>query len=205
MSDDRPRGEANNATPNQRTQLVYAHLAPNNTCAAMSTGAKRATVVTVVAIALGAIAFTFIANASGRDLAGVRAATAKYQRVSVAQHHGWDLVEGLDHCFDNPGVGAMGYHYINVDLMDTDLDPNQPEALVYVPRPNGQLRLGAVEYIVPHEAWSEGNHADPPSVLGHDLHLNNDLGVWVLHAWIFENNPAGMFEDWNPKVSCPAS
>jgi hypothetical protein len=23
-----------------------------------------------------------------------------------------------------------------------------------------------------------------------------------LHAWIWQNNPAGMFEDWNPTVSC---
>lgn len=28
-------------------------------------------------------------------------------------------------------------------------------------------------------------------------------GVYVLHAWIFEHNPAGMFEDWNPRVAYP--
>jgi hypothetical protein len=39
-------------------------------------------------------------------------------------------------------------------------------------------------------------------VLGHHLHLNPGLGVYVLHAWIFKNNPAGIFEDWNPNVTC---
>ncbi len=43
----------------------------------------------------------------------------------------------------------------------------------------------------------------PPQLHGHSLHLNESLGVYVLHAWIWKNNPAGMFEDWNPKVSCP--
>ena len=25
---------------------------------------------------------------------------------------------------------------------------------------------------------------------------------YELHAWIWEHNPRGMFEDWNPRVSC---
>ena len=33
--------------------------------------------------------------------------------------------------------------------------------------------------------------------------IAEQLGVYILHAWIWKNNPAGMFEDWNPKVSCP--
>jgi hypothetical protein len=64
------------------------------------------------------------------------------------------------------------------------------------------LQLAAVEYIVPADAWDEVN-SELPSVLGHNLHLNEALGVYVLHAWIFMNNPDGIFEDWNPNVSCP--
>jgi hypothetical protein len=139
-----------------------------------------------------------------RDLAQVRAAVAAYHHLETAQAAGWDLVPGLDHCFANPGVGAMGYHYIDAARLDLTLDPRRPEALVYVPGPQGQLRLGAVEYIVPAGPWDE-LHDAPPSVLGQPLHLNEALGVYVLHAWIFEHNPAGMFEDWNPRVTCPAS
>jgi hypothetical protein len=137
-----------------------------------------------------------------RALARVRRATARYHRVEVAVAAGYDLVEGLDHCFDNPGVGGMGFHYINQGL-DLKLNPLRPEAMVYVPGPNEKLKLGAVEYIVPAADWDAVGHTEPPSVLGHHLHLNQDLGVYVLHVWLWQRNPAGMFEDWNPNVSCP--
>ena len=26
---------------------------------------------------------------------------------------------------------------------------------------------------------------------------------YIAHAWIWKHNPAGMFADWNPEVSCP--
>ena len=119
---------------------------------------------------------------------------------------GWNLVEGLDHCFNNPGVGAMGIHYINVELLDTSLDPLTPEAMVYQHGPDGELNewIGAVEWIVPVAAWEAEGHDGLPEVVGHELHLNEALGVYVLHAWIFTENPAGVFEDWSPDVSCPA-
>jgi len=135
-------------------------------------------------------------------LAAVRAATARFHRTEVAQAAGWDLVPGLDHCFENPGVGAMGYHYINVGILDLTLEATQPEALVYAPE-RGELKLAAVEYIVPAEPWDAAHGSELPSVLGHSLHLNQALGVYVLHAWIWKHNPAGMFADWNPQVSCP--
>jgi hypothetical protein len=141
-------------------------------------------------------------SAGQNDLAKVRAATARFHRTEVAQAAGWDLVPDLDHCFDNPGIGAMGYHYINTGLLDTALDPLQPEALVYAPGPNEKLQLAAVEYIVPAEAWDAEDHDALPALHGQSFHLNETLGVYVLHAWIFKNNPAGMFEDWNPRVSC---
>lgn len=150
-------------------------------------------------LAAGLLLVSALPASGADDLAEVRAATARFHRVAVAVEDGWDLVPGLDHCFDNPGVGAMGYHYINVGLLDGVVDPLTPEALVYAPGPRGQLRLAAVEWIVPDAAW-EGE--GPPTVLGHTMHLNTTLGVWVHHAWIFQHNPAGMFEDWNPRVSC---
>lgn len=136
------------------------------------------------------------------DLAELRDATAQYHRPEAAQAAGYDLVPGLDHCFNNPGVGAMGYHYINVSLLDTTVNFLQPEAMVYTPGPNGILQLGAVEYVVPAAAW-DAIHTELPQVIGHEFHLNPTLGVYVLHIWIWKNNSSGMFEDWNPKVSCP--
>lgn len=145
-----------------------------------------------------------LAAAAGQsDLAAVRAATAPFHRTEAAQAAGWDLIPGLDHCFENPGVGAMGYHYINASLLDLELKATEPEAMVYAPGPQGRLMLGAVEYIVPAAAWDAVYPDSLPMVLGHELHLNEPLGVYVLHAWIFRHNPDGMFKDWNPNVSCP--
>jgi hypothetical protein len=163
---------------------------------------KRMLSIMVLVVVLAAVGSTVLADGQS-DVAAVRAATAQFKRSEVAQAAGWDLVSGLDHCFENPGVGAMGYHYINTALLDAETDPLQPEALVYAPGPNGQLLLAAVEYIVPVEAWAATGNDGLPSTLGRSFHLNEPLGVYVLHLWLFKNNPAGMFEDWNPRVSCP--
>jgi hypothetical protein len=137
------------------------------------------------------------------DVTIIRAATAQYKRLEIATSAGYALIPGLDHCFNNPGTGAMGFHYIQAASLDLDLNIEKPESLVYAPRPNGQLKLAAVEYIVPAEPWDKENPGTLPVLNGHSLHLNQALGVYVLHAWVWKNNPAGMFEDWNPKVTCP--
>ncbi|HEX2280199.1 MAG TPA: hypothetical protein VHG52_00425 [Thermomicrobiales bacterium] len=136
-------------------------------------------------------------------LAQVRQSTGLFHDLDTAMASGWNLVEGLDHCFNNPGVGAMGMHYINAEMLDLELDPLAPEAMVYQHGPDGSLSFGAVEWIVPAEPW-DAEHDELPEVLGRSLHLNEALGVYVMHAWHFLENPAGVFEDWNPDVSCPA-
>ncbi len=168
------------------------------------TRSKVLIIAAIAGIALVAGSATAVIAASGgkSDLARVKGAVAKYHTTDAAEAGGWVLIDGLDHCFENPGVGGMGVHYINGPAIDTELDPLAPEALVFQHQPNGSLHLGAVEYIVDAAAWDAANDS-PPELLGQHLHLNEALGVYVLHAWIFTKNPAGMFEDWNPNVSCP--
>ena len=41
-------------------------------------------------------------------------------------------------------------------------------------------------------------------VLGMQMHiLVPAVGFWLKHAWIWKHNPAGMFADFNPEVTCP--
>ncbi len=165
---------------------------------------KRIAFLTIVLalVMAGIAAHPAQAHDDGRvTLDQVREATEAYHQVSVAQAAEYNLVPGLDYCFDNPGVGGMGYHYINVALLDTVIDPLKPEAMVYAPRPNGTLALGAVEYIVPAAAW-DATHSQPPTLFGHVFALEEALGVYELHAWIWKHNSSGMFYEWNPKVSC---
>lgn len=165
---------------------------------------NRKTVIlfVLVAVLVLTVATTVFANGDS-DLAALRAATAQFHRTEAAQAAGWDWVEGLDHCFDNQPVGAMGYHLINLGILDGTVNELEPEAMVYTPGPNGQLNLGAVEYIVDIAAWEAAGNVGLPSVLGQSFHAHPTDPVYVLHVWLWKYNPAGMFEDWNSQVSCP--
>jgi len=51
--------------------------------------------------------------------------------------------------------------------------------------------------------------ATAPTVLGHDMLYRtapNRYGItpgfYERHYWLYESNPLGAFEDWNPNVSC---
>lgn len=140
------------------------------------------------------------------ELAAVRAATAKYHRVDVAVADGYVLGYNgiITGCIDHPTDGAMGYHYFRADLIDDPgVDPLRPEGLVYQPQPGGGLKLVAVEWVVPGPVPPDPS-LEPPAVLGDDMHvLNPVLGWYIHHAWVWKHNPAGMFEDWNPEVTCP--
>jgi len=164
---------------------------------------NRKFLVTSGAIAVLALALiSAVRGLTQTDFAKIRRATAQFHRPEAARAAGYDLVPGLDNCFDNPGVGGMGYHYIDTAALDTTVDLTHPEAMVYIPSPDG-LQLGAVEYIVPQDKWDGAGNTQPPMLMGMHLHLNTTLHVYVLHAWVWKTNPRGILEDWNPTVSCP--
>ncbi|MGI9179238.1 MAG: hypothetical protein ACR2H9_01810 [Longimicrobiaceae bacterium] len=132
-----------------------------------------------------------------RQLAALRRATAPFHNFEKAEHAGYGV--RITSCWYHRELGAQGYHYGNPDLIDGTVDLLEPELLMYEPQKNGRLRLVGVEYIVPIAAW-EGE--DPPTLLGQEFHRNEALGLFALHVWLWRHNPAGMFADWNPKVSC---
>jgi hypothetical protein len=157
------------------------------------------------------------ASSDSSDTAVAAAATARYHRLDVATDDGYGLFRdaaGIA-CIDMPAMpgmpaGAMGRHYANGALFgDRAIDASKPEALVYEPEPNGQLRLVALEYVVLKAAW-DAAHDSPPSLFGHTFNFTdsgNRFGLppyYSLHAWIWKHNPAGTFEMWNPEVSCAA-
>ena len=72
----------------------------------------------------------------------VRDSTRQYSDVNAAIGAGYGQFLG---CVSSPDHGAMGIHYINGKLVeDGILDAKQPEALIYEPSANGQLRLVGV-------------------------------------------------------------
>lgn len=128
-----------------------------------------------------------------RDL---RHATAPFRRLDAAAARGYDT--RITECRES-AIGGMGFHYGDPRLIDGTVERLRPELLLYEPRSRGRLRFVAVEYIVPFAAWDEPH---PPEVDGIAFHRNEADGVWILHVWHRKRNPAGVLEDWNPRVSC---
>ncbi|HSG46821.1 MAG TPA: hypothetical protein VLA43_03285 [Longimicrobiales bacterium] len=134
--------------------------------------------------------------AGSPGLAALRAATAPFHRLEAGMEAGWSTQ--LTPCLASP-AGGMGYHYANLALFDGEVTVTEPETLLYAPARNGGLRLVAVEYIIPLDAWQG---TDPPELLGQQFHRNEPVGIWALHAWVWHHNPNGIFADWNPRISC---
>src|SRR6478609_2115601 len=135
-------------------------------------------------------------DAVDRDVMKVREATAKFKTTEAAEAAGYKRVTD---CVEYKPHGAMGYHYQNNALLDTTLDLEHPEVLVYEKKPDGAFKLNGVEFLVPIPAWTA---AEPPRIMGQALKKADRLGIWYLHVWTWEPSPSGLFADWNPNVKC---
>ena len=136
----------------------------------------------------------------GDDLGRLRGAVAQFHNIDAAIQAQYSQLTG---CMVDPGgAGGMGFHYANSNAFDGVIDPVEPKALLYEPDSNGQLRLVAVEFIVPYTIAPREGPA--PRLFGQDFLHNDDFQIWMLHAWIWKNNPSGMFASWNPNVNCDA-
>lgn len=166
--------------------------------------------ITSVLVAIGVTAS--VVGASNVDpvmnaLAKARKATAKYQDVRAALKDGYYLPVGG--CVSEPGVGAMGFHYLNPALAeDPAIRATKPELLLYIKRPNGKLRLVGVEWFRPDADQDLSTDDDRPFLAtvpfqgpmeGHEpgMPVHYDL-----HAWVWAHNPAGLLSSFNPALSC---
>ncbi len=144
-----------------------------------------------------------------KDLAELRQATIKYQDISQALADGFMETEA---CVAVPGVGGMGYHFIHpARAMDPTINMSEPEVLLYA-EIGGKLKLVGVEYFyaIGMPDAPIPNPAPPAPVLfGRDFDgpmLGHEPGMpphYDLHVWLWQANPAGMFADLNPNISCP--
>jgi hypothetical protein len=135
--------------------------------------------------------------AIARDLERVRNATRAYQDIAAARADGFP--SSTPKCLTHPTAGVMGYHYVDQRRMDAKLELERPEILLYARDTDGKDKLTAIEYIVPLSAWTR---SEPPKIFGQTLKRSEQLKIWYLHVWAWEENPAGLFADYNPKVQC---
>ena len=149
------------------------------------------------------------------EIDALRKAMEKYQDYKVAVR---DLYLSTVGCVHYAGEkmahhmeyakGAMGIHFVNVTLQGPP-DPMKPNVLIYEPV-GKELKLVAVEWLVPLTA----DLKQRPSLFGqsfmgpmegHEPLIPKDYVHYDLHAWLFKNNPLGMFAPTNPDVSCKDS
>jgi hypothetical protein len=142
---------------------------------------------------------------------GAKSATAGFHDLDKAMEAGYTVrvadLSGAT-CITQPGQGTMGVHMLNPALLDSTIDADAPELLVYEPRSDGHLMLVALEYLVFKDAWAG---TEPPSLFGREFDLigsPNRYGLppfYALHAWIWKHNHTGTFAMWNPNVECDGS
>jgi hypothetical protein len=123
--------------------------------------------------------------------------------VGCVHYSGEKIVDHMEY-----PKGAMGVHFVNVTVQGAP-DPMKPNVLIYEPV-GKKLRLVAVEWLVPLTTETK----ERPSLFGqpfmgpmegHEPLIPKEYVHYDLHAWLFKNNPLGMFAPANPDVNCKGS
>ena len=128
----------------------------------------------------------------------VRQLTSGLQTMEAAAAAGWDT--DLSGCVEHPEEGGMGHHIVRMEYIDGRVNHMEPQILLFEPHTNGTFELVGVEYIIPFGILPAD--AEAPELFFHKFHQNQHLEIWALHVWTEKENPSGIFNDWNPNVSC---
>jgi len=125
------------------------------------------------------------------ELQQAKEATTKYRDIKVAEKDGYADISVI--------LPNMGYHFMKATLADAAFEITRPEILVYNKTHEGDFELVAVEYAVPIELTPD--HAPEGFTGTADVwDHNTGFGLWLLHAWVFTPNEAGVFNPTNPGV-----
>ena len=125
-----------------------------------------------------------------KELANARRATARYHDVLQALRDGYVDIGVV--------LPNMGRHLLKEALVDATFEAERPEILVYREDLGGRMNLVAVEYAVPLSLTTTPPEGFPG---GADVWFQDErFQLWTLHAWVFKDNPDGMFNPTNRRV-----
>jgi hypothetical protein len=155
------------------------------------------------------------------QLERARQATAKYQDVHLAEADGYQVV--------GPDIPGMGVHFVRT-LEPKEFDVEKPPILLYAKTPEapGGYTLVGVSYLWNAAEGPDGQPLNPPfpKSLAH-WHRHGNICVlpniqnphglsesqcraqggqfvaqsqWLVHVWIWKDNPAGVFSAENPAL-----
>ena len=171
----------------------------------------------IFAVILSLASMTAVWSAAAQDqykaqIDALRKSLEKYQDYKVAVR---DLYLSTVGCIHYSGEkiaghmeyakGAMGMHFVNLTIKGPP-DPMKPNVLIYEPV-GKKLKLVAVEWLVPltpdtKQAPSLFGQTFMGPMEGHEPLIPKEFVHYDLHAWLFKDNPLGMFAATNPKVNC---
>lgn len=160
----------------------------------------------LAAITMGAAPSAADVDPEKAALQQIRALSARYHSPAQAEKAGF---VATDQCVAVPGLGGMGYHYLNPARIDGNFDVNEPEVLLYQTAPNGKRRLTGVEYLVVDADQDLATADDRPSLAGHPFDgpmPGHEPGMPIhydRHVWTWADNPDGELATWNRAISCP--
>jgi hypothetical protein len=179
---------------------------------------KAGYIARVIVLALAGLAVApasaFAEEPNKAEIDTIRNALAKYRDPYVAVR---DLYLSTVGCVHYDGTktaghmeypkGAMGIHFVNLTIQGP-LDPMRPNVLIYEPV-GDKLELVAAEWLVPATVAKErpvlfGQPFQGP-MEGHEPLIPQGFIHYDLHAWLFKDNPLGMFAPTNPNVSCDSA
>ncbi len=119
-----------------------------------------------------------------QQLAAAKRAAARYHDVRKAIAAGYTDIQIV--------LPNMGRHFLKRELLDSKFDADEPELLVYS---NDSTRLLALEYAQPlTDTPPEGFEG------AEDQWTPFGDALWTLHAWVWKNNPDGVFNPTNSQV-----
>lgn len=160
---------------------------------------KRILVFFLVSACAGASRSTRVDPVAADGIARLQSATRAFLSLDSAVAAGYAAT--VRDCLVHEHHGAMGYHHVNRSYVDAKAEVERPEILLYERAADGKARLNGVEYIVPYSAWSRDSA--PPVLMGQKLRREDNLNIWYLHVWAWNENPDGVFADYHPQVTCP--
>lgn len=132
-------------------------------------------------------------------IAALREATRPFQDVAAAVRAGYAAEVAA--CIVHEHHGAMGYHHLNRAYIERNISVERPQFLLYERLPDGSYRLNGVEFFIPYRLWPRDS--TPPVFLQQVMKREDTFQYWYLHAWVWHENPDGMFADFHPDIHCP--
>ncbi|MEU9174403.1 hypothetical protein AB0D34_42745 [Streptomyces sp. NPDC048420] len=115
------------------------------------------------------------------ELTTTYTATGQYGYEPFAPSDGYDRTEVC--------VTDVGYRYVNPEHIGS-LDPEEPSALLYEDGPHGR-KLTGVEWAVADTGQAT------PELFGLKFEMGQQSGQFTLRAWIYKQNPKGLFKALN--------